>query len=111
MKNVIDRMKENKSEHKIQAFKQKQGLPYEAKLLHAKNLARDFYDQMEGMCYVAVGGLDSITLYLFLQSIGLKIPAVSVSVLEDKSIQHIHKALGIETLKPLKSKVEVIREF
>ena len=83
MKSVIDRMKENNSELKIRAFQQKQSLPYEAKLLHAKNVARDFYDQMEGRCYVAVGGLDSITLYLFLRSIGIDVPGVSVSALED----------------------------
>lgn len=62
-------------------------------------------------CHVSVGGLDSITLYLFLRSIGINVPAVSVSSLEDKSIQSVHEQLGIIPLKPLKSKIEVIREF
>ena len=35
-------------------------------------------------------------------------PAVSVSVLEDKSIQAVHQQLGVIPLKPLKSKVEVV---
>ena len=111
MKNIIEQMKENNTDLKIKAFRQKQSLPYEAKIQHAKNLARAFYDDMEGMCYVAVGGLDSITLYLFLRSIGINVPAVSVSVLEDKSIQKVHKAIGVTSLKPIKSKIEVIKEF
>ena len=61
--------------------------------------------------HVGVGGPDSITLLMFLRSIGIDCPAVSVSSLEDKSIQRIHKQLGVIALKPLKSKVEVIREF
>ena len=34
-----------------------------------------------------------------------------MSCLEDKSIQKIHKELGVIPLKPIKSKVEVIREY
>lgn len=43
--------------------------------------------------HVSVGGLDSITLFVFLKSIGVHVPAISVSGLEDKSIQKVHKAL------------------
>lgn len=111
MKSVIDRMKENNSEYMISVFRQKQGLPYEAKVIHAEIRAREFYNALEGNCFISVGGLDSITLLLFLRSIGINVPAVSVSVLEDKSIQKIHEQLGVTPLKPLKSKVEVIREF
>uniref|UniRef100_UPI0025D83CAC hypothetical protein n=1 Tax=uncultured Ruminococcus sp. TaxID=165186 RepID=UPI0025D83CAC len=46
------------------------------------------------------GGLDSITLFIFLKSIGIHAPGISVSYLEDVSIQKIHKKLGIEKLKP-----------
>ncbi len=60
--------------------------------------------------HVSVGGLDSITLLLFLRKIGIDIPAISVSSVEDKSIQKIHKALGVQSLKSLKSKVEVLNE-
>lgn len=101
-------------------FRKNQKEPYESKVSRAANLAWEFYKNPEinGMCYVAIGGLDSITLYLFLRSIGINVPAVSVSSLEDKSIQKIHKALGVQELFPVKdktgkrySKVRVIREF
>lgn len=111
MKSVIERMKEENTEYKIAVFRQKQSLPYEAKVAHAEIRAREFYHELDGMCCVSVGGLDSITLLLFLRSLGIDVPAVSVSSLEDKSIQKIHKELGVIELKPLKSKVEVIREF
>ena len=62
-------------------------------------------------CHVSVGGLDSITLYLWLKSIGIHVPAISVSGVEDKSIQKIHKELGIERIKSYKSKIEVLNEI
>lgn len=94
-------------------FRAKQAESYEFKVRYAEIRAWEFYKHPEigGSCYVAVGGLDSITLLLFLRSIGIDVPAISVSVLEDKSIQAVHKALGVQSLKPLKSKVEVLREF
>ena len=46
------------------------------------------------------------------------IPAHFLTLLEDRSIQQIHKALGIKNLKPAKNpkgrpygKIEVVREF
>ena len=98
---------------RIAQFKKNQQEPYSSKRSRAVNLAWEFFkdSQIGGQCYVAVGGLDSITLYVFLRSIGIEVPAVSVSSLEDKSIQKVHKALGVKALKPLKSKLEVIREF
>lgn len=38
-------------------------------------------------------------------------PAISVSCLEDKSIQRVHKALGVTILRPCKTKVQVINEI
>lgn len=113
MKSVIDRMKETDAEAKIGYFRAKQQMPYDFKVKYAKIRAQEFYDHPEinGNCHVSVGGLDSITLLVFLRSIGIDVPAVSVSALEDKSIQAVHRRLGVEALKPLKSKVEVIREF
>lgn len=93
---------------------QKQSLPYEAKIAHAEIRAREFYNKIVSdghNVHVSVGGLDSITLYLFLKSIGLDVHGVSVSMLEDKSIQKVHKQLGIETIPPGKSKVAVLNEF
>lgn len=105
--------KKAENDEHIEQFRKNQNEPYESKRSRAVNLAWEFYKNVEvdKRCYVAVGGLDSITLYLFLRSIGIDVPAVSVSSLEDKSIQTVHKALGVIELKPLKSKIKVIREF
>lgn len=93
-----------------QEFMQRQALPYEAKVAHAWVKAREFYDRVEN-CHISVGGLDSITLLLFLRHIGIDVPAISVSCLEDVSIQRIHKELGVIPLKPYKTQEAVIREF
>ena len=93
-----------------------QTVPYPHKVAHAKKLIYDFYnhEEVKGMTCISVGGLDSITLLCLIRSMGFtaeQIPAVSVSVLEDKSIQKVHKALGVIGLKPQKSKREVIEEY
>lgn len=49
--------------------------------------------------------------FLFLKSIGIHVPAVSVSSLEDRSIQKIHRELGVISLKPLKSKTQILQEY
>lgn len=90
-----------------------QRLDYPVKLRRQRNRAWEFYEEMlsrDRSAHVSVGGLDSITLYIWLMSIGLKIPGISVSVLEDKSIQKVHRALGLEIVKPYKSKVQVLNE-
>lgn len=94
-------------------FAQKQSLPYDAKVKLAILRAREFYDHLDGNVYVGVGGLDSLTLLLFIRKyINKNIPGVSVSVLEDKSIQKIHRSLdNFIFLTPLKSKVQVLREY
>lgn len=108
------------TDERVAQFRKNQQEPYESKRSRAYNLAWEFFKnpEIDKQCYVAVGGLDSITLYLFLRSIGINIPAVSVSSLEDKSIQKVHKALGVHELHPVRnadgkpySKVKVIREF
>lgn len=103
-------MENNEIKSKVAAFMVKQQLPYKQKLILAEQRAREFYDELDGMCFISVGGLDSITLLLFLRNIGIDVPAVSVSTLEDKSIQEIHEQLGVIALKPYKSKVQVIKE-
>jgi hypothetical protein len=47
---------------------------------------------------------------MFLRSIGIDVPGISVSTLEDKSIQKVHHQLELVELKPYKSKVEVLNE-
>ncbi len=95
-------------------FTKKQQLPYELKLKRQKEIAWEFYNEMKSRglnCHVSVGGLDSITLLLWLRSIGIDVPAISVTSLEDKSVQEVHKMVGgIEFVKPYKTKVEVLNE-
>ena len=99
--NVIERMKRLESDKKVADFMAKEKMPYSFKKKYAAIRAREFAAECErrGLNYhVSIGGLDSIVLYLFLQSIGIYAPGISVSYLEDKSIQKIHKALGVERL-------------
>ncbi len=93
-------------------FMQKQSLPYEAKIIHAQIKAREFYETLDGNVFCSVGGLDSLTLLTFLRKFVSKdIIGVSVSVLEDISIQRIHKTFdNFVRLKPLKGKAQVIEE-
>lgn len=96
----------------VHEFMQKQSLPYEAKVAHAINKAREFYNELDGNVFCSVGGLDSqIMLTLLRQEVAKDIPAVSVSRLEDKTIQQVHDTFdNFVKLRPLKSKVRVIRE-
>lgn len=90
-----------------------QNLPYEVKVKRAERRAWEFVETLDEMglnAHVSVGGLDSIALLLFLRKIGLDLPAISVSALEDKSIQKVHSELGIIKIRPDKSKVQVLNE-
>lgn len=113
--NVIERAERLHSNERIEAFRQKTLLSYKSKLNYAINRVREFEKEcdLRGLnTHVSVGGLDSITLLLFLRKICLITPpAVSVSSLEDRTIQKVHEQLGVQRLKPLKSKVSVIKEF
>lgn len=94
-------------------FSELQELPYEKKIERQKGIAWEFYNEMQSRGYnahVSVGGLDSITLFIWLHSIGLHVPAISVSAVEDKGNQKVHRALGIELVKSYKTKVEVLNE-
>lgn len=93
---------------------QKQSLPYDLKIIHAERRAKEFYEKILGdghNVHVSVGGLDSITLFYFLKHIGLDVPGISVSALEDKSIQRIHKEMGLTIIKPIKSKTQVLNDL
>lgn len=101
-------------EEKIANFIVKQKQPYEFKVRYAETRVHEFIRECnirELNTHVSVGGLDSITLYLFIKSLGYTVPGVSVSVLEDKSIQKVHNQLGLIKLKPYRGKVDVLREF
>lgn len=112
--NILERNQRLGIDEKVKFFLAKQKMPYHMKVRYAEIRAREFKEECERRelnCHASVGGLDSITLLTFLRSIHIDVPAISVSSLEDKSIQAVHKALGVISVKPLRSKVEVIREF
>ena len=111
-----DKSLEEFKQHKRQKHNEMvalQSLPYEVKVGKAKQRIREFIqgcDQLGYNTHVSVGGLDSITLLCLIRSMHIDIPAISVSVLEDKSIIRVHKQLGVEMLKPLKAKHEILQE-
>ena len=99
--------------HKKQLMIQKQNEPYEIKVRRAEIRAREFMRELDARGYeahISVGGLDSITLLFFLRKIGIDIPAISVSALEDKSIQKVHEQIGVIRVSPGKSKTKVLDE-
>lgn len=124
--NVMERMERIGADRKIADFQVKMQMPYEFKVKYAAIRAREFVsecDKRELNYHVSVGGLDSITLLCFLRHLGINAPGISVSYLEDVSIQRVHKKLGVECLKPLVKEIkedgkpvywtknDVIREF
>lgn len=122
MKETIQqRMERIDAKRKIADFQVKMQMDYAFKKRYAAIRAQEFARECEKRelnYHVSVGGLDSITLMVFLRSIGIYAPGVSVSFLEDPSIQRVHRALGVERLKPLKradgkywTKTNVIQEF
>lgn len=118
---VIERMERIGAKEKIASFMVKEKMSYDFKVKYAKIRAQEFVRECDvrGLNYhVSVGGLDSITLLMFLRSIHIDVPAISVSYLEDRSIQRVHHQLGVECLKSaLKpdgthwSKPEIIQTF
>lgn len=132
MKTVQEIMEENGSLANIERFQTMQKWEHKRKVAHAQEMAEAFYywakDHDKGV-HLSVGGLDSITLHYFLESIGLPVTCVSCSSLEGKGVQKVHKQIAAEMaseyknwmgdgeapsfvfLKPLKSKVQVLQEF
>ena len=107
---------EEYKKHKIQKHEemvQKQMVPYEQKVKMSEQRVREFIHECKKRgynCHVSVGGLDSIVLAKFIESLGFDVPRVSASSLEDKSIQAIHKEMGCINVKPLKSKVNILQD-
>lgn len=106
----LEEYRKRKKEAK-QRFTAQQNLPYEVKVEKAALRVREFIAEMDKRycnAHVSVGGMDSITLLLFIRKLGYDIPAISVSGVEDKSVQAVHKRLGVTRLRSYKSKVEVL---
>ncbi len=120
-KNLLDENLKRERDKKISDFIVKQKQPYWFKKKYATIRAKEFYDEATSRGYnvhVSVGGLDSITLFMFLRSIGIDAVGISVSNLEDVTIQRVHKQLGIARIPPLKdkngkpyNKTRIIQEF
>lgn len=53
----------------------------------------------------------AITLFIWLHSIGIHVTGITVSGIEDQSIQKVHRALGLEVVKSYKSKVTILNEI
>lgn len=89
--------------------------PYDLKVILAKQRIWEWKDECgrNGKDFhVSVGGLDSITLLaLVRQELGEDVPGVSISQLEDKSVQRVHKEMGVISIPPIKSKVRVLNEL
>lgn len=119
--NCLERMQRIDGARRISDFQAKMKMNYQFKVNYATIRAREFVRECDnrGLNYhVSVGGLDSITLFLFLKSIGIHAPGISVSYLEDSSIQKIHKELGIIRLKSARktdgthwTKPQILQEF
>ena len=110
-------MKETAEEKRERLEKNAQYLaqPYECKVILARQRIWEWHDtcRRNGKeCAVSVGGLDSITLLMLARDeLGDWVKGISVSSLEDKSIQEVHKALGVIPIAPLKSKAQVLQEY
>lgn len=89
--------------------------PYSDKVQWAADVVEAWKEVCEeyGKNYaVSVGGLDSITLLAFVREVlGEDVPGISVSVLEDKSIQRVHDEMHVTKITPLKSKVQILKEY
>ena len=60
-------------------FSALQALPYDEKIKRQTGKAYEFYEEMQNRgceAHVSVGGLDSITLFVWLHSIGIHVPAI-----------------------------------
>lgn len=107
--NVFEMMEKNNSKEKMSSFIAKEKMPYDFKVKYAEIRANEFVEECDkrGLNYhVSVGGLDSITLFLFLKKIGINAPGIGVSSLEDKSIQKVHEDIGVESLEAAVKEVD-----
>lgn len=108
--------KETKEEKeaRLSANAQYMALPYDAKVALAKNRIWEWKDacwRNDKDYAVSVGGLDSITLLALCREELGECDGISVSCLEDKSIQAVHKEMGVISIKPMKTKVQVLQEY
>ena len=106
---------EEEKQERLAMNAQYMAMPYGAKVSLAEARIWEWYRECgaNGKNYaVSVGGLDSITLLaLCRKTLGADTQGISVSALEDKSIQAVHREMGVIPVAPLKSKVEILQEY
>lgn len=99
MKTVYEVMEEANAQQNIKNFIELQKLPYEQKIRHAREVSWSFFNEAKKRGYkvhLSIGGLDSITLHYFLESIGIYVPCVSVSSIEPKGVRAVHQKIKSE---------------
>lgn len=105
---------EEEKRERLEKNEQYMSMPYGAKVSLARNRIWEWADECwrHGKGYaVSVGGLDSITLLALCRDELGSCDGISVSILEDLSVQRVHKELGVIPIKPLKSKAQVLQEY
>lgn len=99
----MQRMTEEEKTEIVERNRYYNQMSYEDKIDHATAKVIEWTEICadNGKNYaVSVGGLDSIVLLLFCRSILGKCDGMSVSSLEDPSIQKVHRDLGVNVIKP-----------
>lgn len=94
-------------------LKQRQSLPLEAKINHSKQVIRQWYEENDGMVYVAFsGGKDSTVLLDLVRSIYPDTPAVFIDTgLEYPEIRDFVKTFdNVEWSKPEKNFQQILKE-
>lgn len=106
---------EEEKRERLARNEQMMSLPYSAKVALAESRIWNWQDtciRYDKDWAVSVGGLDSITLLALCRKVlGPDTRGVSISCLEDKSVQRVHKEMGVIAIAPLKSKVQVLQEY
>ena len=95
-------------------LRQRQALPLEAKIIHAQNVIREWYEYWNGQVYVSFsGGKDSTVLLHLVKSMYPRVPAVFCDTgLEYPEIRSFVKTFNnVVSLRPEMSFLEVIKNY
>lgn len=92
----------------------KMNMDYEFKKAYAEIRVHEFIKECAKMnkdVYVSVGGIDSITLYSFIKSLGYDIIGAGITSIEHPTVRKVHRELGIIEVKPHISKYHVFINY